>query len=145
MDPITEDLLSSAIEPGIDQEMSEYIIETSKWTKFIAIAFFISAALGALLFVFYWDQMRMVFMQFNVFAELFRQNTTSIIAVAVFSAVVLVITYIFLLDFANKIRTGIETESIDLVNKGLNSLKIHLMIIGAFLILELLFTFYNMI
>ena len=141
MEQLPNDYLSSENELEISQETSGYLIETSKWAKFIAITFYIGSALGILFFLTYGAYV------FNRLSGYRRSGgeemTIAIVAVLVVAAVVAV-TYYFLLSFANKMRVGIETENIEQVNAGLNSLKVHFIIVGILLMLGLLASLFSL-
>ena len=142
MDLLHEDILTDEQEFEISNDIGSYLIETSKWAKFIAITFFAATGIGILFFLFFGSRIWGTFSPF----EYDRSGIISIMIIALVLALVIVgVTYYFLLDFANKMRIGIETESIDLVNGGLRSLKVHFIIIGILSLLGLLFSLFSLI
>lgn len=137
-----QDFLTSEHELGIDREASGYLIETAKWAKFIALTFCILTAIFFVVFIVFDKQvMDMV----GMFGSLNDSDSIFMVLVVGFVVAVVIIafTYYFLLNFANKMIAGIETENIDLVNGGLKSLKTHFIIIGVLLILGLLGTLFG--
>lgn len=144
MENIKEDILSSEHELGIDNEIPGYLIDTSKWAKFVAITFFVIIGLCILLFATFGSAIMNNLSPFRGYdSEASQALVFGIIILLIVTAVVIV-TYYFLLNFANKIRAGLESESIDMVNEGLRSLKTHFIIVTIISILALLSSLYGM-
>ena len=141
MDQLPNDFLSSENELQISGETSGYLIETSKWAKFIAITFYILTGL-ALLVTLVWGSY--VFNTLSSYRRSAGDELTIAVVALILVAVVVGVTWYFLLSFANKMRVGIETENIEQVNSGLNALKIHFIIVGILLTLGLLASVYSL-
>ncbi|GAB2812606.1 hypothetical protein [Ferruginibacter profundus] len=148
MDQLQEDFLSSETELTIDNEASGYLVETSRWAKFIAITFFSIVGLIVLFFAFYSDTL----INSNTFSASSYENPddfkTAFIIGLVVALVVIVavvgVTYYFLLAFANRIRKGLAAENITMVNDGLKALKVHYIIIAILSMISILISIYNL-
>jgi hypothetical protein len=132
MEEIQHDLLSSGNDLPITEEASGYLIETSKWAKFIAITFY--SVTGAVVLYFIW-YMWYIKSKLGAYGGRLTERLSIYVMAMLFAAVVVGFTYYYLLNFANKMRAGIETESLENINDGLRSLKTHLIIVGIILIL----------
>jgi len=142
MDQLPNDFLSSEGELEITQETSDYLIETTKWAKFIAVTFYILTILGILYVLIFGSYAFRAFGSYR--RRALEDYITMAIIVIVICVVVVGVTYYFLLSFANKMRVGLETENIEQVNGGLGALKTHMIIIGILLMLGLLNTLYEL-
>lgn len=142
MEHLHNDLLSSDGELQITQETGGYLIETSKWAKFIAITFYVLMGLAILVMLIYGSYL---FNSYRTFSSSIAENFMSVAIIALIVAVLVVgVTYYFLLVFANKMRIGIESENIEQVNAGLGALKVHTIIIGILLMLGIIFSLYGL-
>ena len=145
MEDIKEDFLSSENELGIDNETPGYLIDTSKWARFVAVTFFVITGICLLLFISFGKDILQNFRPLSSYSSEASQILVFAIIMLIIIAAVVFVTYYFLLNFANKIKAGIESENIDLVNVGLKSLKVHFIIIGILSMLALLFSIFGMI
>ena len=145
MEDIKEDFLTSENELGIENEIPGYLIDTSKWAKFIAISFYVITGVCVLLFASFGNEIMNNFRVFRSYDSEASQMLVFAIITLVFVVAIVIVTYYFLLNFANKIRAGIESENIDMVNGGLKSLKTHFIIIGILSMLALIMSLYGMI
>jgi hypothetical protein len=146
MEQLQDDFLSSENELRIENETSGYLVETSKWAKFIAITFYILTGIVVLFFIVYGNYMSDTFGSADRYGSGSEYGTryfAVMTIVLVLIVAVVGVTYYFLLSFANKMRAGIETENTDLVNNGLQSLKVHYIIIGILMMLGILLSLYN--
>lgn len=146
MDQLQNDFLSSENELRIDNETSGYLIETAKWAKFIALAFYIVTGIVIVLFLFYGSNISDGFARrrsFSTGRDVESAFFIGIVIALILIAAVVAVTYYFLLAFANKMQAGIATENIELVNNGLKSLKVHFIIIGILMIIGILVSLYN--
>ena len=142
MEKLQDDLLSLETELQIGHDISGYLIETSKWAKFIAIAIYVLSALGSICILVY---LNYISDKFGAYARatMDRYFNMAILISSVF-CIVVAVTYYFLIVFANKMRAGLETEDIEQVNSGLNGLKIHFIIIGILMLLGVIAGVYNL-
>jgi heme/copper-type cytochrome/quinol oxidase subunit 2 len=137
MDLLEEGIIAEEHELKIDGEISGYLLEAGRWSKFIAITFYIllGIAIAAILLL-----------KGDIIGGYYRdQHFTRLLIILGVSTVIIVTTLYFLIDFANKVKAGIETENIETVNKGLHSLKTYFIIIGILMMLQLAYDFYKMI
>ena len=142
MQQLPNDYLSSESELPITQETSGYLIETSKWAKFIAITFYVITGI-AILIMLIWGSY--LFNTVGTYRSRVIENTITIAIISmIIATIVVAITYYFLLVFANKMRMGVETENIEQVNVGLGSLKVHFIIIGILLMLGIFYSLYTL-
>lgn len=130
-----QDLLTGEGDLPVTDEIGSYLIETSKWAKFISITFYICTGLAVLFFCYMMFSTEVgPFSRYSVISDYM-----SVFAIIMVLAVAVIgVTYYFLLAFAKKMRTGIETENIEYVNAGLYNLKVHMIIIGCLLMLGIL-------
>ena len=145
MEQFNEDLLASEGELRIDKNDSSSLVEMSKWAKFIAITFFTLVGICVLFLIIYGREIMYAFSAYSGLVKDGDAFFATLIITLILAVGVIFITYYFLLNFANKMKTGIETENIDQVNRGLKSLRIHFIIIGILLMLGLLSSLYSMI
>ena len=145
MDQLPNDILSTEAELRIESETAGYLVETSKWAKFIAITFFIVTGLVILFFLSYSSALSGLYTRrsYSYGSDYEQGFFIGMVIVMILVVVIVGVTYYFLLNFANKMRSGVDTENIELVNNGLRSLKIHFVIIGILLILGVLVALYN--
>ena len=139
MNQLPKDYLSSAEELEITDETSGYLIETSKWAKFIAISFYVLCGVAILLIFAFGSTLSN---SFGRFGGRYQDQFAAIIFVVIIGAVIVGFTWYFLLGFANKMRSGIQSQNIEQVNAGLNAMKIHLIIIGIFLMIGIIYQLY---
>lgn len=146
MEQHNEDFLTSETELHIDRSNSESLVEASKWAKFISVTFFVLTGLLLLLFIIYGKE---IMYTLSFYSGLVSGDRDAVFAGAIIGLILVVglvfVTYYFLLNFANKTKAGVEGENIDLVNKGLKSLKVHFIIIGIMLMLMLALSLYGML
>jgi uncharacterized membrane protein (DUF485 family) len=118
----------------IDEYNSSTLLETAKWAKFLAIlgiVFLSILVLVALLIAFNPDMMRGSYLR-----ELAMPVSIGII---VFSAIGGIYVY-HILNFAVKITKGVNENDIFLIEKGISSLKIYMILLGVYSMLGILFT-----
>lgn len=138
MDPNTPGASQSFFELNIDHESSNHFRETSKWTAFIAIVYFV--IIGLVLCV-------LVIAGGSIIEELSSMigdisiATGIIVTIAVFILAILFATYFLLYRFAYLTRSGIERQDQLLFNKGLKALKNYFIIYGILMVLGLLGSF----
>ena len=145
MDLLQDDILSDEQELKIDEETSGYLIETSRWSKFIAITILALTAIFCLILIFFW---KFVIGAMNLSLWYYRWSQSNLILLIAALAILIasvVVAYYYLINFSGKIKTGIETENMETVNEGLKSLKIHFIIIGVLIGIKILYTFYKML
>lgn len=135
--PETQDsILGELSENQLDPYTRSCLIEISKWVKFISVIFFSIGGIALLL------------MLFN--ADSFSTDDGSVaykagFYIGVIIAIILVggvigMAFYYLMNFGTLVRRGLSTEDINLVNRGLHSLKRHYVIMGVISLLTLLFT-----
>ena len=122
---------------SLDRQATEYLVETARWTKFIGITFLTCCGIAVILFLANLSDVG-VFRSFSQFTIHSPQSSLLYVALLVFVFIVLV-SY-FLLNFSSKIKAGIETDSPELINRGLGAMKGYFVIAGIVAILSLLFT-----
>ena len=144
MDLLEDDLLSDEQELRVDEETSGYLIETSRWTKFIAITIYSLTGIFALMLVFF-GKFILDAMSLSRRYDILSQSLFTIAVWLIIFVLAVAVTYYFLINFSNKIKAGIETENMETINDGLKSLKIHLIIIGIISGIKILYTIYQMI
>jgi hypothetical protein len=144
MEDIKEDFLSAEHELGIGNEIPGYWIDTSKWAKFVAVTFYVITGICILFFLSFGSDILNNFRVFRSYDSEASQMLVFAIITLIFVVAVVIVTFYFLLNFANKIRAGIESENIELVNGGLRSLKIHLIIVSIVSMLMLLLSLMGM-
>ena len=124
----------------VDQESSAHLLTTSKWTRFIAILFFVACALAILLL--FTGGMR----SFGNLSRLsniplFGMEETGIFLVIAFIFIAMYfVTYFFLFRFSNFTREALVSENTETLNKGLKSLKTYFILSASLAALLLLFT-----
>ena len=139
MEQLPNDYLSSTEELEITDETSGYLIETSKWAKFIAISFYVLCGIAIVLVFAYGSTLSN---SFGSYGGRYQDQFAAIIFVLIIGAVIVGVTWYFLLAFANKMRAGIQAQNIEQVNAGLNAMKIHLIIIGILLMIGIIYQLY---
>ena len=130
MEEIKQDQLSSMTELELDSEATSHLVETSKWAKFIAVFMFSLA--GIIILAFFLGAGSYLTGQVGYLGLNSSSLLAGIFIVILVVIVVMGIIFYFLLNFANKVRSGLETEDIEKVNTGLNSLRIYLVIATVF-------------
>jgi hypothetical protein len=137
MDLLEEGIIAEEHEFKIDEETSGYLLEAGRWTKFIAITFYI--LLGIIIAA-------ALFSKGDIIGGYYGdQHYTRLLIVLGISTVIIVTTLYFLINFANKVKAGIAAENMETVNKGLQSLKTYFIIIAILMMLQLAYDLYKMI
>ncbi len=137
MDLLDEGIIAEEQELKIDGEISGYLLEAGRWSKFIAITFYI--LLGIIIAAALFSKGDIIGGDYG------DQHFIRLLIILGVSAVIVISTFYFLVNFANKVKAGIAAENIDTVNKGLHSLKTYFIIIGIIMMLQLAYDFYKMI
>jgi magnesium-transporting ATPase (P-type) len=137
MDNILAD--DSMLELQIDSSSRESLENGSWWARFIGIVFIAVIVLVICLGAFF---LQPVLSQLQ-----YRFGLTSATAVIwAIIAVTAVITGVFLallMSFAVKTNKAVKEMNQDLLEKGIGSLKVYLIVLGVFAILSLLFAFFG--
>ncbi len=142
MEEIKEDLLSSDDELPIDELISKNLLATSRWARFITICFYSCTAFAIICFSIYLYYISTRYG--SLFNPINSDYIMRFIVIVVIVVAVVGITWYYLLAFANKIRNGLDTESVETVNDGLRSLTIHYKLIAVLLIIGLLVSIYQL-
>lgn len=134
MDIEKEDLLGTFNENGIDAECKSYLVEIGKWTRFIAITLFVVTGLFLVIFL------------YNIQGLSYYGNRFAGLALGMlFASILIGVIFYFLLNFGTKIRRGAEGEDIQLINQGLASFKVHLILVGIFSVFYALLNLYKLL
>jgi len=133
MDQLSDDYLTSSDELEITEETTGYLIETTKWAKFIAITFYILCGLAIIFMLVYGKYIYDTLGPYG--SRLLEDRFIKAIIIMAILAIVVAVTWYFLIVFANKMRAGLEGENIEQVNAGLGALKVHFIIIGILILL----------
>lgn len=142
MDLLEEDILSDH-ELKIDEEISGYLIETSKWAKIIVKIIYIVLVVLILL-SFYFGFAGLAAIATPIY-KIIGKGSLIITAFLITIAIVGFVAFYFLLNFSRRISEGVKLKNIRSINQGLKSLKAHFTIIGIILGGKLLFTIYQMV
>lgn len=126
----------------LDIEITRNLNETGKWARFIAVTMFVLAGLIFFLFLAFGSYWSYLISGFDDYGGGFGGRKSGLFILLMIALLIVggifVTAYYFLISFANKVRSGVEAQDIFQVNKGLNSLKIHFIIIGIFSALSVL-------
>lgn len=128
---------------SIDPVTKTHLIETSKWARFLAIVGFIALGL-MLLFGIY---MSTVFSSMDRFDNLYGRSSSNVFSMlgagmAVFYIVVAVIMFfplLFLLRFANRMRSALAGNDQEVLNGSFQNLKAYFRYLGVITIIGLAF------
>ncbi|MEO7532160.1 MAG: hypothetical protein ABIS69_12135 [Sediminibacterium sp.] len=141
-----EDSFSSMVELQVDESAQTHLLDTSKWTRFLAIISFVFMGLLVLglvfLFVFK-DNLSRAFTKSPQFSQFGAMGTSMILEVISVIIVIgvglfMVITY-YLLRFSTQTTKGIEQQNQVALEIGIGSLKHYMIITGVLGIISLLF------
>lgn len=143
MNEMQHDQLSSVTELEFDSEATTYLVETSKWAKFIAI--FMFSVAGLLILAFFLGA-GTYFTRNSTYSGVNGSAVLTAFIIGIFIVIIIMgVIFYFLLNFANKVRQGLETEDIEKVNTGLNSLRIYLIIGTVFSALYIIINLFKLL
>jgi hypothetical protein len=136
-----ENQQSSLFEMDLDNEARYSFGEMARWAKFLAIVAIVGLSLFILFFLAFGK--RIAYAMTTLFpGEITGLGTAVVVIMLIVVAICAVLLY-FLFRASNGIRTGITTNSQEIFNDGLNSLKIYFMIYGILSILTTLSSILN--
>lgn len=145
MEQFQQDQLSD-LKLQVDSEVRQHLNSSAKWSKFISVTVFIFSGLvlliavgGSTAIIAAMEKMSGRNLGFITSNYLWVIMGTMVFALAVF-----VFIYYFLFNFAAKIRSALMSEDVDVLNRGLGSLKSYFIITTVFSILMLLINIYNL-
>jgi len=120
----------------INEEMKEFLLETSNWGRFLAILGFVGLGLMVIASI----AMVVIGSSFS-----YHSNGLPSMWLALIYIIIAVLYYFpisYLLSFSNNIKSGIRTNDNDLLTSGFQNLKSHYKFLGIFTIVILsLYTF----
>jgi len=119
----------------IDEEGKEELTELARWTKFQSIAVLTMIVLVILFFLFAWNRLGAAFS--TVDGDEARSLVLILAVIVLVIGTVIGLMMYFLLRSSNRIRTAIQMQDRQLLNKGLNDLRIYFAIFGVISILAL--------
>ncbi|MES2328970.1 MAG: hypothetical protein V4539_05160 [Bacteroidota bacterium] len=140
-----EDQSSSLFELQVDESAQTYLRDTTKWTRFISITYYVLMGLMVfflLIMLMFKDFVATAFSQ-NPTLSRFSTGTGMIIiifAIIMFVAIAvfLLVTY-QLMRFSTQTKKGIDQQNQDALEMGVGSLKTYMVISGILGIIGLLF------
>lgn len=123
-------------EISINEEIKEYLLETSKWAKFLSILGFIGIGLMFLVVLI------SMFVNSSSY-DSYRYSRSNGSFVSFFMVVIIAIVYFFpinyLFRFSNEVKRGIDFDSQDSFTEGIRNLKSHYKYVGIAAIVVLSF------
>jgi uncharacterized BrkB/YihY/UPF0761 family membrane protein len=120
-----------------DEESKSHLRDASKWAKFLSILIFTFCGIFLLLLLVFSTQMESYSEQllgaFGISAEVLGYIVAGVVLV------ILVISFIYFLlfRFARLMKTGIEADNTEIVNRSWMSLKSYFIIVAIFSIIAL--------
>lgn len=126
----------------VDYDSGNFLKEASKWTKFIAVVYFVCIGIALLVMLFAGSAIMMTLSSLVPGIALFGAAFMAIMIVAL---AIGVITAIMLYQFATFTRRGIEQQDQLSFNKGIKALRNYFIIYGVLMMLSLianLFSFF---
>jgi hypothetical protein len=138
----------SLFELQVDHESRNHFKETTKWTNFIAIIFFVCFGLMLLALLFA-GSMLLSAPELPAGYEGLEGSTSGLIAVQMTLTIALIICLIYggimLLRFSSSCRRGVETQDQQSFNTGLKALRNYFILMGSLAILSILGDVLNII
>ena len=126
----------------IDPSSKSHLMDAAKWARFIAIAGMILLALGLLLSFLTataWadsENMRLI-INGREDGELTAMSRVVYLVITIFFLLVLFFPFLFLLQFANKVRTALEANQQGDLNIAFQNLKRYLRYVGILILIIL--------
>ncbi len=128
----------------IDGNIKQQFAEAAKWSKFISIVMFVIAGLVLLVGVLGGSAFLGAFKRLGgQYDFLDGFGGPLLIVLFVFVAAIVAVTYYFLFNFSNKIKTALLTENTGELNNALASLKTFFIITTVVSILSLISNIFN--
>ncbi len=136
--------LLSEMDLQIDGHIKQQFADAAKWSKFISIVMFVVAGLVVLFGILGGSALMTTLKRLGGGYEMLdRFGGPILIIVFLFVAAIIAVTYYFLFNFSNKIKTALLAENTDELNKALVSLKTFFIITTVLSVLSLLIKIYN--
>jgi hypothetical protein len=131
----------SLLDMGVDASAQNNLIETSRWSKLMAILILVAMGLSVLMLVFAWNSMAEIMMWGPD-----AQGAGAIVAVMLIIVIAIVAVLMsFLIKGANRIRAGIQNRDQVLFNNGLGNLKNFFVMYGVLAVLGMVFTLLGLV
>lgn len=128
---------TSLFELNVDNNTSMELVETSRWSKLLAILVLSMIGLSVAALLFAWNRIKSALHE-----EIPSDEGSMIMSVAVIVLAVIIIVgglmMFFLIRAGNRIRTSLRNNDQQLFNTGLNDLKVYFTFVGVIGILSLL-------
>lgn len=126
----------SLLDMGVDSAAQNNLMETSRWSKLMAILILVAIGLSVLIMAIAWNSMTAI-MHWG--SE--SQGAGAIMAVMMVIVIAIVAVLMsFLIKGANRIKAGIQNRDQVLFNNGLGNLKNFFVMYGVLAVLGMVFT-----
>lgn len=131
----------SLLDMGVDASAQNNLMETSRWSKLMAILILVAMGLSVLMLVFAWNSMAEIMMWGPD-----AQSAGAIVAVILIIVIaIMAVLMSFLIKGANRIRAGIQNRDQVLFNNGLGNLKNFFVMYGVLAVLGMVFTLLGLV
>ena len=130
----------SLLDMGVDASAQNNLMETSRWSKLMAILILVAIGLSVLMMAFAWNYI----VDSVTAGQPEGLEVFAIVTVAVTIAIVAVLMS-FLIKGANRIKAGIQNRDQVLFNNGLGNLKNFFVMYGVIAVLGMVFTLLGLV
>lgn len=130
----------SLLDMGVDSAAQNNLMETSRWSKLMAILTLVAIGLSLLMMSFAWN-----YIVDSITVGQPEGLEVIVIVTIVITIAIMVVLMSFLLKAANRIKAGIQNRDQVLFNNGLGNLKNFFVMYGVLAVLGMVFTLLGLV